>query len=290
MERTLVRLIGKIIFLIVLIFTVYSCIRSINHKEDKEELISSYGVFLSLKGEDAVEASEGYKIVVVDAQALSKEEILFMQKRGQQIYTYLNIGSIETFRPYFEEFQHLIEKPYQDWEDEYWINVSSKEWQRFVKDKLVISLLEKNVDGFWIDNVDVYSQMPTEAIYLGVETILKGVMTHEKPVIVNSGNEFVELYARRNNQVNDILTGVNQETVFSTINFEDQTFGIQTEAEKNYYVEYLNAMEDLDKDIFLLEYTTNSHLRKEIQDYSKERGWNVYISNSIELNGELTNY
>lgn len=286
MERILVRLIGKTIFLIVLIYTVYLCIKGINHKEDKEELLSSYGVFLSLEGEDAVKASEGYKLVVVDAQVLSKEEILFMQDRGQQVYTYLNIGSLEMFRPYFEEFHHLIEKPYQDWEDEYWINVSSKEWQRFIEEKLVVSLLEKNVDGFWIDNVDVYSQIPTEAIYLGVEAILKGVMTHEKPVIVNSGNEFVELYAQRSNQVNDILTGVNQETVFSTINFEDQTFGIQTEVEQNYYIDYLNAMEDLDKDVFLLEYTRDNHLEKEIQDYAKERGWNVYISNSIELNGK----
>ncbi|AQS53924.1 hypothetical protein BW727_101557 [Jeotgalibaca dankookensis] len=111
-------------------------------------------------------------------------------------------------------------------------------------------------------------------------------MTHEKPVIVNSGNEFVELYAQRSNQVNDILTSVNQETVFSTINFEDQTFGIQTEVEQNYYIDYLNAMEDLDKDVFLLEYTKDNHLEKEIQDYAKERGWNVYISNSIELNGK----
>ena len=289
MEEFLVKLIGKMIFITVLICTVRSCTKDIDFKGNNKQFFSSYGVFLSLEGSNVIKASEGYKIVVVDAQTLSKKEISSMHKRGQQVYTYLNIGSLETFRPYFEDFQDLIEKPYQDWEDEYWIDVSSKNWQHFVEDKLVVPLLEKGIDGFWVDNVDVYSQMPNEAIYLGVETILKNLKTHEKPVILNSGNEFVELFFQKNNQVDDILTGVNQETVFSTIDFEFQTFGIQSTEEKNYYLEYLNAMDDLNKDVFLLEYTTDNRLKKEIQDYAKERRWEVYISDSIELNGEIKN-
>ena len=277
-----------LVSLTVLLSILSSCTEMVHIDENNNDSHSSYGVFLSLERNDIIKASEGYKKVVVDAQYLSKKEIFSMHKRGQQVYTYLNIGSLETFRPYFEDFQDLIEKPYQDWEDEYWIDVSSKNWQHFVEDKLVVPLLEKGIDGFWVDNVDVYSQMPNEAIYLGVETILKDLKTHEKPVILNSGNEFVELFFQRNNQVDDILTGVNQETVFSTIDFEFQTFGIQSTEEKNYYLEYLNAMDDLNKDVFLLEYTTDNHLKKEIQDYAKERRWEVYISDSIELNGGIT--
>lgn len=37
-----------------------------------------YGVFLSLKGREAVEASEGYDIAVIDAQNLSADEITQM--------------------------------------------------------------------------------------------------------------------------------------------------------------------------------------------------------------------
>ena len=277
-----------LVSLTVLLSILSSCTEMVHIDENNNDSHSSYGVFLSLERNDIIKASEGYKKVVVDAQYLSKKEIFSMHKRGQQVYTYLNIGSLETFRPYFEDFQDLIEKPYQDWEDEYWIDVSSKNWQHFVEDKLVIPLLEKDIDGFWVDNVDVYSQMPNEAIYLGVETILKNLKTHEKPVILNSGNEFVELFFQKNNQVDDILTGVNQETVFSTIDFEFQTFGIQSTEEKNYYLEYLNAMDDLNKDVFLLEYTTDNRLKKEIQDYAKERRWEVYISDSIELNGGIT--
>jgi cysteinyl-tRNA synthetase, unknown class len=42
------------------------------------------------------------KLVLVDAQYLSAAEIASMQERGQKVFTYLNIGSLETFRSYYE--------------------------------------------------------------------------------------------------------------------------------------------------------------------------------------------
>lgn len=44
-------------------------------------------------------------------------------------------------------------------------------------------------------------------------------------------------------------------------------------------------MDKLEKDVFLLEYTTDSQLSKEIQRYANKRSWEYYISDSIELDG-----
>lgn len=225
------------------------------------------------------------KLVLVDAQYLSAAEFASMQERGQKVFSYLNIGSLETFRSYYEEYQHLTMKPYLNWDDEYWLDVTNKEWQKFITSTLTNQLLEKGIDGFWIDNVDIYGQSPNEDIYEGVEVMLKELMSHGKPVIINGGNEFVQLYLQRNQQVDDILTGVNQETVFSSINFGEQTFGTQTSENQNYYLDYLDAMDKLEKDVFLLEYTTDSQLSKEIQRYANKRDWEYYISDSIELDG-----
>lgn len=244
-----------------------------------------YGVFLSLEGREAIEASVGYGTVVIDAQNLSREEIAEMQARGQDVYSYLNVGSLETFRPYYEEFQRLVLNPYENWENEYWIDVTNEDWQELTAVTLSNEFREKGIDGFWIDNVDVYGQFPTEEMYMGVEHVLKTLMNYERPVIINGGDEFVSAYLQKNQQVDDILTGVNQETVFSAIDFVDNEFGKQTKENQKYYLNYLNTLEVAGKDIFLLEYTTNSELAKGIQKYATERGWKYYISNSIELDG-----
>lgn len=256
--------------------------------ENKEEVRTSsgYGAYLSLIGSDAVRATEGKKKVVLDPQYVSKEEVASIKERGTEVYAYLNLGSLETFRPYYEDYEELILGPYRNWEEEYWIDVKNRNWQEFIGITLANEIVEKGMDGFWVDNVDVYGQFPNPEIYAGVETILKELMTHKKAVIINGGNEFVQMYLEENQQVDEILTGVNQETIFSSINFEEETFGKQKREERLYYLEYITEMAEQGKDVFLLEYTTNQRLSRKIKEYAEERGWEYYISNSIELDGD----
>lgn len=244
-----------------------------------------YGVFLSLEGRKAVEASEGFEIAVIDAQNISAIDIAEMKARDHEVYSYLNIGSLETFRSYYTEYQHLTLKLYDNWEEEYWVDAGNEEWQKFVAGTLAQELLEKGIDGFWIDNTDVYGQFADEEIYDGVATILKTLMSYEKPVVINGGDQFVLTYLEQNGQVDDILTGINQETVFSSINFDEQIFTKQSTNDQHYYLDYLSAVDEEGKDIYLLEYTTDDRLVQKIQQYIRKRGWKGYISDSIELDG-----
>lgn len=253
--------------------------------ETKEEINSGYAVFLGLEGNKAVKESEGYKTVVIDAQYLSEKEIASMQERNQKVYSYINIGSLENYRSYYQEYKKIRLSPYVDWEEEYWLDVTNKEWQEFIREELSEEFLEKGVDGFFVANVDVYGQFPNPDTYKAIETILKDLMSHKLPLIINSGDDFVKLYLHENKQVNDILTGVNQETVFSTINFDTKTFSTQKKEDQEYYLEYLNLIEEEGKDIFLLEYSKDKKLIKKISEYAKKRGWQFYVSGSIELDG-----
>ena len=276
----------KVISLILILSVISGCSTGVDKSVSSGETKSDYGVFLSAEGSDAINASKGYGTAVIDAQYLSKEEIELMQARDQKVYSYINIGSLETFRPYYEDYKELKLKAYKNWNEESWVDVTSDDWQNFIKDILVKELLEKKVDGFWVDNVDVYGQFPTKQTYQAIEMILKDLNTYNKAVIINGGDEFVQLYLENNKQVDDILTGVNQETVFSSINFDNKTFGIQTSDDQDYYLEYLDSIDKLQKDIFLLEYTTDKNLISKIETYAKEREWEVYISDSIELSGK----
>lgn len=253
--------------------------------EETKTETQEYGVFLSLSGREAIDAAENFEIVVIDAQNLSSEEIAEMQSRGQLVYSYLNVGSLETFRSYYEEFQYLTLKPYVNWENEFWVDASAEEWQYFISVNLATQYVDKGIDGFWVDNVDIYYQYPTEVMYQGVERTLTTLMEYGKPVIINGGDQFVLEYLERKGQVDDILTGVNQETVFSSIDFENRTLGNQNETTQEYYLNYLSMIDQENKNIYLLEYTTDTDLISEIQAFTEEKEWQYYISDSIELDG-----
>ena len=95
----------------------------------------SYGVFLGLNPEDIVRLS-GYDLVVIDAAYYTSEQIEAMHDTRQMVYTYLNIGAVESFRDYYEEYEPFILGVYEDWPDERWVDVSKPEWQEFIVKKL----------------------------------------------------------------------------------------------------------------------------------------------------------
>ena len=120
-----------------------------NQKEKKE-----YGVFLSIDSSQ-IKKLYGYRLVVIDAQYFSAKDIRTLHKKGVKVYTYLNVGSIENFRYYYKKYEYLTIGNYENWEEEKWVDVSNKDWQKFMG-KLSKKLLKKGVDGFFIDNCDVY--------------------------------------------------------------------------------------------------------------------------------------
>ena len=179
---------------------------------------TAYAVFLGLDPEHA-SRMHGYQTVVIDAQYFTKDEITAVQKRGTKVYTYLNVGSIETFREGYDALKGLVLAPYDNWPDEYWVDVSKPEWQTFIANEAK-SLAEKGVDGFLLDNADVYYLYPTDAIYDGLSAILKGLSQYDKPVLINGGDVFVTRAVLDAESPNTTITGVNQECVFTNIDFD----------------------------------------------------------------------
>ena len=132
------------------------------------------------------------------------------------------------------------------------MDVSVPAWQKFIE-QLSKKLFEKGVDGFFIDNCDVYYYAPRKSIFEGLTAILQNIMTLKKAVIINGGDTYVTKYRERYGAVDHIMTGVNQESVWSGM------------------------------EVYLLEYTTDEKLIQKIKKYCKEQNFHFYISNSLEL-------
>ena len=242
---------------------------------------NDYGVFLNADA-SSLKQLKNYDLVVIDAQYFTKSDIELLHQNGTKVYTYLNIGSIENFREYYTTYEKLTIGRYEHWDEEKWVDVADPDWQKFME-QLSQELFEKGVDGFFIDNCDVYYYAPRESIFEGLTAILQNIMTFDKAVIINGGDTYVTEYRERYGTIDHIMTGVNQESVWSAIDFDKGTFYEQTKETRDYYCNYLEACQADGMDVYLLEYTTDKKLIQKIKKYCNEHDFHFYISNSLEL-------
>ena len=250
-------------------------------KKDELEDTNPYGVFLNYEG-NLIELSK-YETIVIDAQYISEQDIADFKAQGHTVYSYINVGSLENFRDYYPEFEDIMLGEYEHWEEERWVDVSSKTWQDFILNDLSKELIDKGIDGFFVDNCDVYYEYPNSDILSGLSAILEGLRATGKDVVINGGDCFVDAYCSTGGDWKNILTGINQESVFSCINWEDDTFGKAEEEDHKYYTEYIEKYGKQGADIFILEYTKDPQLMQEIQEYCAENHYQYYITDRIEL-------
>lgn len=268
-----IKLIPGIIALCVCIIALTSC--------TKKESNDQYGVYIGAEPEELNGRSLA-DTIVIDAQYFDKDDITELKSSGHTVYTYINIGSIENFRDYYEEYEYLTLDTYENWEDEKWIDVSDPSWQDFISKK-ADELISKGVDGFFVDNCDVYYQYRTQEIFEGVSLILNELKEKNTYVLINGGDTFVREYLDRFGNLDNILDGVNQESVVTCIDWENDKFSVNEKEKKEYFLEYLQIVMNDGKDAYVIEYTTDKGIEKEAVSLAGSKGYTVYVAHSLDL-------
>ena len=243
------------------------------------------GVFI---GADNIDKIKGHNVVVVEPASIDVSGVEFLHKTNEKIYAYLNIGSLEKHRPYFNEFKEKALGLYENWEDEYWVDVSDIAWQNLIVDKLGRDIVDKGFDGFFIDNCDVYYYYPNEEIFNGLSSILQGLRSlnmtkkYKIDIIINGGDTFVSKCIE-NKTATELFDGVNQECVFTDIDFENKTYKERNESDRGYFKEYLSNVKKHRLEVYLIEYGANSKLIKEIKNYCNENDFHWYNARESDL-------
>ena len=241
------------------------------------------GVFVGAES-SAISKMVNYNTVIIDAQYFTQEEIATIKTSGAKVYSYLNIGSIEDFRSYFNDFSHLSLGAYENWPGEFWIDVSDKSWIDYNIQTIAKGLVDKGIDGFFIDNIDVYYYSATDEIYQGLSSFLTQLKaSYQLPVLLNGGYSFVQSTLSNGTQLSSLMNGITHESVYSKINFNTGKFKTNSIKTRNFYLDYFKQVAPLGIDIYIIEYTTDQSLIQEFMPYYEEHGYHYYISNSIEL-------
>lgn len=269
-----------IIILSCIIFLV--CILNEYERDHKVEqsTCGGYGVFLSVTPENQWKKLKGYKTLVIDAQYFNTEQIDWLRRHNGAVLSYMNVGAIESFRSYYNRYQNLTFKPYENWDEERWIDVNNKKWQTFLVEKLSKKLLAKHIDGLWLDNLDIYDLKHSKETYRNLCWILSTLKQQTDILIINGADTFVRQAIKEKYHY---FTGVNQETVFTAIHFNNGTLHRQKKSETRYYLDYLEKVKQAGYEVYLLEYTNKQNIKHKIKEYCQKHYYFYYISDSIEL-------
>ena len=247
------------------------------------ELSREYAVFLGI---DRTEKEKlfAYDLVVVEGEEFWMSDIDELHRMKKAVFAYLNIGALESYRTYYKKYRKFSLGTYKDWPDEKWIDTSKKEWQDFIKQK-AFEYKQKGFDGFFVDNTDVYFQYKKEKIYLGLLDILKQLKKYEMKIIINGGDYFVSRLIKE--KYFSCFDAVNQECVFTSINFKNNTYTAQNAETSSYFLEYLNNVKNSGKDVYLLEYGAGWELTKKITSYCREKKFKFFIAQDKNLKNAM---
>lgn len=249
-----------------------------------------YGVYIGATSEQLhtkLDNDKSIGLAIIDAQNVSAEDLRSFRAHGRRIYSYLNVGSIEDFRDYFDAFSGITLGEYANWPGEYWVDVSEQAWQDFIVDNVAAEIVLKGADGFFIDNTDVYYNYPHSWIYKGLVNIITRLRdTYHLPIIINGGDTFVSKLMDEGKT--ELITGVNQEAVFSTVkDYEYGLFGEQPALDRAYFEEYLARAKKEGLIVYMIEYTRDMKLVEKIKEFCKQNGYKCYVTDSLKLDGNV---
>jgi uncharacterized protein (TIGR01370 family) len=101
-------------------------------------------------------------LVVVDGEAVTPTQITQLKRKGALVLGYLSVGTVESWRSWFEQLQAYRLEPLADWPGERYADVSQPAARAALADAITPMLLGKGFDGLFLDNVDMVEDHPAQ--------------------------------------------------------------------------------------------------------------------------------
>ena len=129
------------------------------------------------EGLDLDRLAQTFRLIDIDADpALARftpEEIATLKAGGRnRVISYMNVGTCESWRTHWTtapgctpcgENTAAQLRPLQGWTDETWMNPANRAYQDLLLDCVAPRLVERGVDGFFLDNMDMHWANDAEA-------------------------------------------------------------------------------------------------------------------------------
>ncbi len=194
----------------------------------------------------------GYDLVVLDPS--NTMEIAPLQARGTEVYGYLSIGEVETYRDHFTwaEEQGLLIEENPNWPGNHIVDVRRQAWREKLIYDVVPELFRRGFDGLFLDTADspLYLEREQEGFDGMRQAVIRLIRSldrnfPERGLILNRGYEVLADVA----QNLDYALG---ESVYTTYDFEAEEPRRLDAAAYRRQVELLQNAQQVNPDLTVL--------------------------------------
>ena len=109
---------------------------------------------------DITQRYAGYDLVVVDGQEVTKQQVTTLHKSGALVLGYLDAGTIEPYRPWFQRAKPYRLDYWKQW-GEWYANVDALGFRKLLLG-IAASFERRGLDGLFLDNTDMTETHPKQ--------------------------------------------------------------------------------------------------------------------------------
>lgn len=222
---------------------------------------------------------KGYDYVILEPQFYNIYEIRKIKSQNEKVLAYISIGEVNANAPHYAELKDHTAGKNEIW-DSYYLDLKSEKTVNTLL-RIIDRTLDKEYDGFFLDNVDNYTTWGAQPNQKqDLVNFLKTISEKhpDKIWIQNAGLELVPDTAR-------YVDAIVIESVATNYTFDDKTYKLRAEAD---FKAYADKLADINKKynlpIILIEYADTEKLYKQVLHRIKPLGFDYFIGN-IDLQG-----
>jgi len=101
----------------------------------------------------------GYNLLIVDGQEATAAQVAALRASGHLVLAYLDVGTIEPYRPWYRELKPYRLNFWRQW-GEFYAAVDRPGFRWAIVDRVAPRILSKGFDGLFLDNTDMVESHP----------------------------------------------------------------------------------------------------------------------------------
>ncbi len=160
----------------------------------------------------------GYDLVIVDGEEVEPAQVAALHAQGTIVLAYLSVGTIERGRWWFDSVRRFRLDYWGNW-GEWYADTSRVGYRRVIIRKVAPWMLNKGVDGLFLDNTDMIGnhRRQRDGMYTLIRRLSSLVHGQGKFLFAQNGRQFI-------GPVISCYDGWNREDVSWSYDFDTDTY------------------------------------------------------------------
>ena len=134
--------------------------------------------------------ASGRSILVIEPEDYSKKEVEAIKAKGYTVLGYLSIGSVSDERPYYGRLKPYRLKKLEDWPHEWYLDLRKAAAGKWCVERAG-EIRKMGFDGLWLDNLDLYEEYRSPAMYAAITSVLQSIRPIGGYVMINGGAAYI---------------------------------------------------------------------------------------------------